>query len=329
MKTLIHKTLLPLALLLVLPLNASANARGDINGDSKITISDVPALIDRLLTNDDYMPHYDTNRDGVFSISDVTELIDYLLTGSWQSGYVVPDNAEFYTVNGVTFAMVPVEGGTFIMGRSNTVNAHGPHQVTLSSFKIGLTEVTQELWEAVMGENPSYTIGADRPVNYVTWYQCMDFTARLRELTGVNFQLPTDAQWEFAARGGNLSQGYYYSGSDNIDDVAWYSSSYGSTLRDGNRVHPVGEKFPNELGIYDMSGNVWEWCYDYFIFKSDTVTVTDPVWYNEDPNSRHLKRGGSVIEPSSSDDVHSVYYCMLQYPTMAWYADGLRLAIWP
>ena len=308
-------------------LNASANARGDINGDSKITISDVPALIDRLLTNDDYMPHYDTNRDGVFSISDVTELIDYLLTGSWQSGYVVPDNAEFYTVNGVTFAMVPVEGGTFIMGRSNTVNAHGPHQVTLSSFKIGLTEVTQELWEAVMGENPSHTIGANCPVDMVTWYQCMDFTARLRELTGVNFQLPTDAQWEFAARGGNLSQGYYYSGSDNIDDVAWYSSSYGSTLRDGNRVHPVGEKFPNELGIYDMSGNAYEWIYDKFIFVSDIET--DPVNYDDSPNTRHLKRGGSVIEPPSSYDVHSVYYCTDQYPGVAWFADGLRLAIWP
>ena len=329
MKTLIHKTLLPLALLLVLPLNASANARGDINGDSKITISDVPALIDRLLTNDDYMPHYDTNRDGVFSISDVTELIDYLLTGSWQSGYVVPDNAEFYTVNGVTFAMVPVEGGTFMMGDRHAAGAHYPHLVELSSFKIGLTEVTQELWEAVMGENPSYTIGADRPVNYVTWYQCMDFTARLRELTGVNFQLPTDAQWEFAARGGNLSQGYYYSGSDNIDDVAWYNIQINGSPS-GSSMHPVGQKDPNELGIYDMSGNAWEWCYDYFHIIYEHLVQPleiDPVYYYDTPNPRNLQRGASAGGSAGSE--FSVYGRRAQYPSIAWDGDGLRLAIWP
>ena len=327
MKRLFHKTVLSLALLLVLPLSASANARGDANGDSQITINDVAALIDRLLSNDAYMPHYDTNCDGVFSISDVTELIDYLLTGTWSSGYVVPDNAEFYTVNGVTFAMVPVEGGTFMMGDGRSEGSHYPHLVQLSSFKIGLTEVTQELWEAVMGENPSPTTGANLPVDQVTWYQCMDFTARLRELTGVNFQLPTDAQWEFAARGGNLSQGYYYSGSDSIDDVAWYNID-GHT----GSVHPVAQKNPNELGIYDMSGNAWEWCYDrYSIIYEHTVQplYIDPVFDQDiyNANSHHLKRGASIIDYAGIQS--SVYLRRAQYPSIAWNADGLRLAIWP
>ena len=137
------------------------------------------------------------------------------------------------------------------------------HQVTLSDYYMGQTEVTQALWEAVMGTNPSYFKGDNLPVECVSWEDCQTFIRRLNEklssqLGGKLFSLPTEAQWEFAARGGNKSQGYKYSGSNNLDDVAWYYANSGSNS------HPVARKQPNELGLYDMSGNVWEWCKDWY-----------------------------------------------------------------
>ena len=169
-----------------------------------------------------------------------------------------------FHVNGVNFKMIKVEGGTFTMGETSEQgdDAWGDeqpaHQVTLSDYYIGETVVTQELWEAVMGADPSYTKGPKKPVVKVSWYDIVnDFLPNLNALTGKNFTLPSEAQWEFAARGGNKSQGYKYSGSNNIDDVAWYGESTRGS------IHPVGRKSPNELGIYDMSGNVKEWCSDW------------------------------------------------------------------
>ena len=157
--------------------------------------------------------------------------------------------------------MIPVEGGTFQMG-SNDSDAYSDeqpvHQVTLSSFSIGETEVTQELWQAVMGSNPSYFKGSKLPVEQVSWNDCQTFITKLNQLAGKTFRLPTEAEWEFAARGGNRSKGYIFSGSNTIDDVAWYNSN------SNNSTHPVATKAPNELGIYDMSGNVWEWCQDWY-----------------------------------------------------------------
>ena len=194
-----------------------------------------------------------------------------------------------YTVNGVSFRMIEVQGGTFTMGSpdsdSEAEDGEKPaHSVTLSSYSIGETEVTQALWKAVMGSNPSYFKGDDLPVETVSWNDVQTFISKLNELTGANFRLPTEAEWEYAARGGNKSQDYKYSGSNTVGDVAWYSGNSSS------RTHAVATKAPNELGIYDMSGNVWEWCQDWYDGYAGTPQ-TDPQ--GPDTGSRRVDRGGS------------------------------------
>lgn len=165
-------------------------------------------------------------------------------------------------VDSVQFTMIRVDGGTFQMGATNGLgngdSAEKPvHQVTLSGYYIGETEVTQELWQAVMGNNPSSFKGSHLPVESVSWDDCQEFIRKLNQKTGFSFRLPTEAEWEFAARGGNKSQGCQYSGSTNFDDVAWHTDNSDLT------THDVKTKQPNELGLYDMSGNVWEWCQDW------------------------------------------------------------------
>ena len=166
-------------------------------------------------------------------------------------------------VGNVSYRMIPVNGGTFTMGAtSEMTEPYGDeeprHQVTLSDYDIGETEVTQALWKAVMGSNPSYFKGDNLPVETVSWNDCQTFIRKLNGLTGRHFRLPTEAEWEFAARGGNRSRYTQYSGSSRIDDVAWYGRN------SGDKTHPVKTKQPNELGIYDMTGNVWEWCQDWY-----------------------------------------------------------------
>ena len=160
--------------------------------------------------------------------------------------------------------MIFVEGGTFIMGCTDDEcyeNERPAHQVTLSSFLIGKYPVTQKEWVAIMGTNPSHFQGDNNlPVEMVGFNDVYEFITRLNEATGKNYRLCTEAEWEFAARGGIYSQGYKYSGSNNINEVAWYEENSNA------RTHPVGTKQPNELGIYDMSGNVSEWCWDWFGF---------------------------------------------------------------
>lgn len=202
------------------------------------------------------------------------------------------NEVQTFTVNGVSFDMMPVEGGTFTMGATpeqgnDADDDEKPaHEVTLNSYYIGKTEVTQALWEAVMGNNPSHIKGPNRPVECVSWDDCYKFIAKLIQMTGKQFRLPTEAEWEYAARGGNKSQGYKYSGSNNINEVAWHLGN------SGNQTQYVGTKRPNELGIYDMSGNVWEWCSDWCGDYS-SASQTNPVG----PNSgiSRVCRGGSWI----------------------------------
>jgi len=185
--------------------------------------------------------------------------------------------------------MVFVQGGTFSMGYAGFSNG----QITLSSFLIGIYPITQEQWIAVMGINPSDFQGLNMPVTGVTWSAANSFINALRHFTGKNYRLPTEAEWEYAARGGNRSQGYTYSGSNNVNDVAWYSeNSDGSTK-------PVGSKAANELGIYDLSGNVWEWCSDFYANYTDT-NKTNPRGPEE--GYIHVIRGGSWY-------CHDASYC--------------------
>ena len=185
--------------------------------------------------------------------------------------------------------MVYVEGGTFTMGATSEqqepdYDEKPTHRVSLSSFYIGKYEVTQALWKAVMGSNPSNRKGDNLPVENVSWNDCQTFLRKLNAMTGKNFRLPTEAEWEFAARGGNRSRGYQYSGSKKINDVAWYYNN------SGGETHPVGTKAPNELGIYDMSGNVWEWCQDWKGSYSSS-TQTNPK--GPSSGSFRVNRGGS------------------------------------
>ena len=209
-----------------------------------------------------------------------------------------PEGIETMTfhIGKVQFRMIAVEGGTFIMGAndSNVPSDQKPaHKVTLSDYFIGQTEVTQELWTAIMGSNPSVFKGKNLPVENVTWNACHDFINRLNKLLhdsdqlarDRNFSLPSEAQWEYAARGGNKSQGYKYAGSNNIDAVAW-------TRGNTDRTHPVTSKMPNELGLYDMSGNVWEWVEDYYA-PYNPADQRDPVNNKDKSSGLVIKRGGS------------------------------------
>ena len=194
------------------------------------------------------------------------------------AGTEVPSDKNLFSVNGVEFRMVPVEGGTFMMGASPKEeefvygNLSKPaHEVTLSSFSIAETEVTRELWEAVMGEElpPREDLGPQHPVHKVSLERILTaFLPKLKELTGRDFTVPTEAQWEFAARGGVKSKGFLYSGSDDCNEVASYMYS-------GDNICPVKAFLPNELGLYDMSGNVFEFCRSY-LGAYTTDPMTDP-----------------------------------------------------
>ena len=209
---------------------------------------------------------------------------------------------ETITVKGVSFVMVRVEGAS------------------TGTFSIGETEVTQALWEAVMGTNPSRLKGGDRPVEQVSWDDCKVFISKLNSFTGRQFRLPKESEWEYAAKGGRKSRGYEYSGSNTLDEVGWYYENSGNNRLDDNDwqadklsqngccTHPVKLKKPNELGLYDMSGNVWEWCEDLY----------------DSSGSYRVYRGGSWY--------YYARFCRVSYrnfstPSFRNYLIGLRLAL--
>ena len=223
------------------------------------------------------------------------------------------DNITIPVKDGISIDMVRVEAGTFTMGATaemkDPYDGEKPtdrsaaydllqlakkyqydgekptHRVTLTNdYYIGKYEVTQALWQAVMGNNPSNFKGDNLPVEKVSWDDCQEFISKLNRITGKTFRLPTEAEWEYAARGGNKSRGYQYSGSNNLLDVAWFRDNSGS------KTHAVGTKQPNELGIYDMSGNVCEWCHDWYGAYSSSSQV-NPTGANS--GSYRVIRGGS------------------------------------
>ena len=234
-----------------------------------------------------------------------------------------------YAVKGVVFKMIKVRGGTFKMGatpeQTGAFDSEKPvHRVKLSDYYIGETEVTQELWTAVMGNNPSnFKSNSQLPVENVSWNDCNNFISKLNDLTGENFHLPTEAQWEDAARGGNQSKGYLYSGSNTLVKVAWYTvNSYnkGSSHRDYG-THVVKTKSPNELGLYDMSGNVWEWCQDWYGSYS-SAAVSNPK--GPASGSSRVSRGGSWSCNATRCRVAD-RYCVT--PDFSRTGLGLRLAL--
>ncbi len=235
---------------------------------------------------------------------------------------IFDETVEIITANGVSFNMISVEGGIFQMGAtteqdSDAYDDEAPiHNVTLSDYYIGETEVTQELWTAVMGNNPSCFAGnSQRPVEYVSWDDCQEFITKLNQLTGKRFRLPTEAEWEYAARGGNKSQAYKYSGSNAIEEVAWYMDN------SGDATHDVKSKSPNELGIYDMNGNVWEWCQDWYgDYTSDSqVNPQGPT----NASYRVLRGGGWINRARQCRATYRNY----QKSTSSFYYTGLRIAI--
>lgn len=213
--------------------------------------------------------------------------------------------------------------GTFTMGNADWENSDPPSRVTLSKFLMSRYEVTQEQWECIMRNNPSYFKGKNLPVTNVSWNDCQAYISELVRVTGgIPFQLPTEAQWEFAARGGTKSKRYQYAGGNDLNKVAWYSDN------SSNSIHEIGQKTPNELGLYDMSGNVWEWCLDYYA-NYNAKSKNDP----NGPNSGELRvyRGGSYNEKAKANNYgYSDFWVFARNadkPSSSYSNVGFRLVI--
>ncbi len=263
------------------------------------------------------------NKLAVSDYSSVYLSAPYSSGGGSSSGSGSGSNQTIYA-NGVPIEMVYVQHGTFTMGATSEQGSDAcsdekpAHSVTLTrDYYVGKYEVTQKLWKAVMGNNPSNFKGDDLPVEQVSWNDVQEFLRKLNSITGRNFRLPTEAEWEFAARGGTKSRGYKYSGSNDVGSVAWYDGNSGS------KTHTVGSKSSNELGIYDMTGNVWEWCQDWF----------DSGYYSKSPStnptgastgSRRVDRGGSWLNNARRCRVS---YRINDYPDFRYASIGFRLAL--
>lgn len=260
------------------------------------------------------------------------EQLDSIATYDYSEGQgdVLDGENRGFTVNGVSFTMIPVKAGTFTMGataeQQNPFDDEKPtHQVTLTNdYYMGETEVTQALWHAVTGYSPtssgsSWSLdegkGDDYPAYYISYEDVQSFLTKLNSLTGENFRMPTEAEWEYAARGGNKSKGYQYSGSNTLGEVAWYSENSNS------QTHAVKTKLANELGLYDMSGNVWEWCSDWK-GSYNSSSQTDPVGASS--GSYRVLRGGCWSSISGRCRIACRSYTT---PSKRNYDLGFRLAL--
>ena len=255
------------------------------------------------------------SKEAVAEVSNVNDAVQSIpSTSPSQSTTIISDNSSSTSVtfgaseisipvkNGICIEMVKVEAGTFMMGATSEMknpdsDEKPVHQVILSNdYYMGKYEVTQALWQTVMGSNPSYFKGDNLPVEQVSWNDCQEFISKLNGITGRKFRLPTEAEWEYAARGGKQSNGYRYSGSNHISDVAWYDRN------SERKTYPVGTKQVNELGLYDMSGNVCEWCQDWYGSYSNS-SQTNPAGVFS--GSRRVGRGGCWG--------YYEWYCRLSY----------------
>ncbi|MBR2102212.1 MAG: SUMF1/EgtB/PvdO family nonheme iron enzyme [Prevotella sp.] len=298
MKKLLLMLLMPLAMMTAQAQSNDYNMVIELNNGTKITLGDND--VENLTFNGDALSISGSTIADLYSQIARLEVLFSQLRDKVSPG-------KTFTVNGVSFRMVKVAGGTFQMGATSeqgddASDSEKPvHNVTLYDYYIGETEVTQELWYAVMGKRPtsdgdqwssSWGLGDNYPAYNVSWNDCQTFITRLNQLTGQQFRLPTEAEWEFAARGGKNSLGYKYAGSNTIGDVAWYldnipSHSYGTA---GYGTQPVANKSPNELGLYDMSGNVREWCQDWYGSYS-YPDQTNPI--GPSSGSYRVTRGGA------------------------------------
>ncbi len=244
---------------------------------------------------------------------------------TFQNFNAEPKENKKININGLQINLIGIQGGTFEMGATSEQGSESfsdekpTHKVAISSFYIGETEVTQELWYAVMGNNPSRFKGNSLPVECVDWTSCQQFISKLNSLTNMNFRLPTEAEWEYVSRGGIYNNRYRYSGSSSIDEVAWFSEN------SSGKTHEVKSKKPNELGVYDMSGNVQEWCYDFYS-PYEKKSQTNP----KGPQNGVEWRKNRIIRGGSFNDLE--YRCRIcvrfDLPEVNYYNEftGFRLA---
>ena len=291
------KTLIITILAALGTISAYAEVTGDVNNDGAVTSSDITMLYNYLLNNDDtYLATSDVNGDGNVTSADVTAVYSILLGDSQQ----IPEYIDF-TVNGVTFRMIYVKGGTITMGNDNNASESPAHSVTLTDFYMAETECTQALWKALYPDYSYFAeVGDQKPCNGQWYSEILQFVEALNNYlhasgalaANKNFMLPTEAQWEWAARGGVKSHGYTYAGSNNINDVAWYSQNSNYVVQN------VKQKNPNELGLYDMSGNAFEATTDNFSVDYSWATEgeVDPMGSPTASAYGLTRRGGSCTQ---------------------------------
>ena len=266
-----------------------------------------------------------------YGIPELNSKVTYLLEISEPTSMRLTKDIETVTVNGVSFNLIRVDGGTFTMGsnklpeepnRSIYKTYHTPeHQVTVSTFYICETEITNEVWRSINKRSAKYA-NPQMPQNQVSWMECCAFAEELSQITGLNFRLPTEAEWEFAAKGGNKSKGYKFSGSNNLKEAGWWDE------KDVD-LHSV-KYHANELGIYDMTGNVAEWCLDSFDhYDYYAKPETDPIGESDDHPERKCVRGGGYLGSGRNNKKHGMFTVSRNYMDYAKYNRevGFRLVV--